>query len=198
MPSVQCVCAFDRNLATCPQVWEDSKWRVRNNLQSETVGVRPSPFWESPACHLQWPVEHPRRPAERRQMCRRRPPRRSTNSSSVRRKFPTSACRPSMCSTRKALRQPKSATSSPGAAAVAVAGVAVADAAGEAAAAVVAAVVADGVGREAVAAPARREFVSATSIDTGRHGRALLDPAGPVSFVIGLPSGRLFRRQPSH
>jgi hypothetical protein len=153
--------------ATCPQVWEDSKWRVRNNRQREAAGVRPSPFWESPVCHLPWPVGRPRQQAERR-MCRRRTLRPNTSSSSARKRFPTSACRPSTCSTRRALRQPRSATSSPGVAGVVVAGAAVAVAAGEPAAAVVAAAVADGVGREAVAAPARLDDVSATSIDTGR------------------------------
>ena len=61
--------------------------------------------------------------------------------------------------------------------AVAVAAVAVA--VGEAAAAVVAAAVAHGVGREAVAAPARLDDVSATSIDTGRM-------AGPCVTRPGL------------
>jgi len=121
--------------ATCPQVWEDSKWRVRNNLQSETVGVRPSPFWESPACHLLWPVGRLRRLAERRRMCRRRTPRRIISSSSVKKRFPTSACRPSMCSTRKTPLRPNSARRPPGGVvAGAAAAAAAAVAAGEAAA----------------------------------------------------------------
>ncbi len=178
--------------ATCPQVWEDSKWRVRNNLQSETAGVRPSPFWESPVCHLLWPVGRLRQQAERRRMCRRRTPRPNISSSSARKRSPTSACRPSMCSTRKTPRHPRRATSSPGVADVAAAGAAVAAAAGEAAAVAVAVVAAHGVGREAVATPAKTE---ALSDDVNRHrchGRALLDPAGPVSSVVVILSSDSF------
>jgi hypothetical protein len=140
---------------------------MRNYPRNETAGARPSPFWESPAYLLLWPVGRLQQLAERRPLCRRKTRYHNINSFSVRKRFPTSACRPSMCSIRKAPRRPRPATSSPGAAGVAAAGAAVAVAAGEAAAGVVAAAVADGVGREAVAAPARLDDVSATSMDTG-------------------------------
>ena len=59
------------------------------------------PRWESPEYLWRWPAEHPHQLLDRRWMCRCRTPQRITNSSSVRKRFPTSACRPSMSSTRR-------------------------------------------------------------------------------------------------
>jgi hypothetical protein len=133
-----------------------AKQPTKRNRRSKAIPVL--------VCHLPWPVERLRRRAERRRTCRRRMLRRNISSSSARKRFPTSACRPSMYSTRKTQRQPRPATSSPGVAGAAAAGAAVAVAAGEAAAVAAAVAAAHGVGREAVAAP-----VKTLSDDVNRH-----------------------------
>jgi len=122
-------------------------------------------------------------------MCRCRTPQPITNSSSVRKKFPTSAWRRSMSSTRRTPESCSSANSSLGeavaAAAAAAAAAADAPSSGPAAAAAAAAAV----GRGDVAASARRARVPTAATDEGRHGRALADPAISVficsRFVCG-------------
>ena len=161
------------------KVWEDSKWLVRSKLRSETVGATPCRCWASPGCLWRWPVRHPRRPADLRRTWRRKRLHWVTRFFSVRKKSPTSACRPSMSSTRKMPLHLSPAKKWPGEAAAA-AGVAaeVAGVAGEAARVVEAAAAAVSLGD--VAASARR----VTSLtDAGRYGRAPIDPAGHLLFA---------------
>src|SRR5271166_688414 len=80
---------------------EGLQWRARRIVQSETVGREPHPRWESPEYLWRWPAEHPHQLLDRRWMCQCRIPQCITNSSSVRKKYPTSACRASMSSTRR-------------------------------------------------------------------------------------------------
>jgi hypothetical protein len=141
-------------------VWETHKCRMPNRLPSESVGVKPSPFWESLAYLWPWRAELPHRPPGRLRIRSHRIRRRVTQSSSARRKSLTSACRPSTFSTRKTPRSPRQARRLLGGAAAgaAVAGVAAA-AAGEAAAAVAAvAAAADAASRSDAAGPADGTF----------------------------------------
>ena len=77
------------------------QWRKRRIVQSETIGRELHPRWESPEYLWRWSAEHPHQLLDRRWMCRCRTPQRITNSSPVRKKSPTSACRPSTSSTRR-------------------------------------------------------------------------------------------------
>jgi hypothetical protein len=153
------------------------QWRARG-LQSETPARRSHPHWVSPDCRWRWPVEHPHQLLGRRWMCRCRTPQRITNSSSVRKKFPTSVCRRSTSSTRKTLRHlwldlNKLLGAADADVAAADAASALADAAGEAAGAVAAVVVAVAAAAAGdVAAGRRRDFLncrhSAGFAPTGR------------------------------
>ena len=163
------------------------QWRVRGLIQSETVGRTSHPHWVSPDCPWQWPVEHPRQLVGRQWMCRRKTPQRITNSSSVRKKFPTSVWRHSTSSTGKTLQHLwLDLNKLLGAAGVDVgaaeAASALADAVGEAAGAVVAAAIAGD-----VAAGSRRDFLNRPSAIMARSERrieALLLARAPASPLI--------------
>jgi hypothetical protein len=53
---------------TWSKVWENSKWRVRSKLRSETVGVKPYRYWGLPVYRCRWRVEHPHLPTDRRRI----------------------------------------------------------------------------------------------------------------------------------
>src|SRR6516225_2056152 len=80
------------------------QWRVRGLIQSETLRRTSHPHWVSPDCRWRWPVEHPHQLVGLRWTCRCRTLQCITNSSSVRKKFPTSVCRHSTSSTGKTLQ----------------------------------------------------------------------------------------------
>src|SRR6516225_692609 len=126
----------------------EPEWRVPSRLRSEIGEVKRYRSWGLPGYHCHKQAERPHRPADRWRMLRRKTPRQITKSFSVTRKSRTTACRRSMCSTRKMPHNLSSANRSPGAAGdadAAAAGAVVAGAAGEVAGAVAAA--------EAVAGP---------------------------------------------
>ena len=137
------------------------QWRVRGLIQSETLGGTSHPHWVPLDCPWRWPVEHPHQLVGRRWMCRCRTLQRITDSSSVRKKFPTSVCRHSTSSTGKTLQHLwldlNKLHGAAGADVVAVDAVA-ADAAGEAAGAAAAAEAAAIAGD--VAAGSRRDFLN--------------------------------------
>src|SRR5215471_11995422 len=143
------------------------QWRVRGLIQSETLRRTSHPHWVSPDCRWRWPVEHPHQLVGLRWMCRCRTLQRITNSSSVRKKFPTSVCRHSTSSTRKTLQHlwlvlrklPGAADADVAAADVASA---LADAVGEAVVVVVAVV--DVAIAGDVAAGSRRDFLNCPSV----------------------------------
>ena len=166
------------------------QWRARG-LQSETPARRSHPHWVSPDCRWRWPVEHPHQLLGRRWMCRCRTPQRITNSSSVRKKFPTSVCRRSTSSTRKTLRHlwldlnkllgaagaadVAAADAASGLADVASTSSTAADAAGEAAGAVVGVEAVGAVAAAAagdVAAGGRRDFLNCSSVTMPRSASA--------------------------
>ena len=162
------------------------QWRARG-LQSETPARRSHPHWVSPDCRWRWPVEHPHQLLGRRWMCRCRTPQRITNSSSVRKKFPTSVCRRSTSSTRKPLRHlwlDLNKLLGAADADVAAAGAVAADAAGGGAVAAVVVVVAAAAAGD-VAAGRRRDFLncrhSAGFAPTGRH---CAQDTAALTFVI--------------
>jgi hypothetical protein len=158
---------------------------VPSKLRSETVGVKPYRYWGLPDWRCHWPVERPHRPVEPRRIFRRKIPPRIIRSFSVRRKSRTSACRRSMCSTRKTLQHISSAKKSLGVVDVAAAHVAAdvaADVAAEVAGAVAAVAVAEAAaGPGDIAASARAKSAATRMTDSG--GRVLDDPAHPVLFA---------------
>ena len=166
------------------------QWRVRGLIQSETLRRTSHPHWVLPDCRWRWPVEHPHRLVGLRWMCRCRTLQRITNSSSVRKKFPTSVCRHSTSSTRKTLQHLwLDSKKLPGVAgadvAAADAASALADAVGEAAGAA-GAVVAAAIAGD-VAAGSRRDFLNRPSAIMTRSARrieALLLARAPASPLI--------------
>jgi hypothetical protein len=113
-------------------------WRRRSALPRASVEIKQYPCWASPECHWRLLAVEPLLQPHRYRTFIRRTPQLVSSSRSARKKSPTSACRPSMCSTRSLLQRHK-AKRSPGAvAAVAVAAVAVVPADAEAVAGTVA------------------------------------------------------------
>ena len=166
------------------------QWRARGMFQTETEEREPHPRWDSPECLWRWRVEHPHRLPGRRWMCRYRTLQRITNSSSVRKKFPTSVCRHSTSSTGKTLQHLwLDLNKLLGAAGVDVgaadAASALADAVGGVAGAVVAVVAAAIAGD--VAAGSRHDFLNRPSAIMARSERrieALLLARAPASPLI--------------
>ena len=166
------------------------QWRVRGLIQSETLRRTSHPHWVSPDCRWRWPVEHPHQLVGLRWMCRCRTLQCITNSSSVRKKFPTSVCRHSTSSTGKTLQHLwLDLNKLLGAAGVDVgaadAASALADAVGEAAGAA-GAVVAAAIAGD-VAAGSRRDFLNRPSAIMTRSARrieALLLARAPASPLI--------------
>jgi hypothetical protein len=152
---------------------------VPSKLRSESGEAKPYRCWGLPGCRCHWPVERPHRRVEPRRIFRRKIPPRIIRSFWARRKSLTSACRRSMCSTRKMPQRLRSARKLPGGAAVAAADAAAAGAVGEAAGAVAAAEAAACPG--VIAATVRAKSAATRLIDSG--GRVFHDPARPVLFA---------------
>jgi hypothetical protein len=153
---------------------------VPSKLRSESGEAKPYRCWGLPDCRCHWRGERPHRLVEWRRISRRKIPPRIMKSFLARRKSLTSACRRSMCSTRKMPQCLRPARKLPrGVAAAAAAGAAAAGAVGEAAGAVAAAEAAAGPG--VIAATVRSKPVTTRLI--GKDGRVLLDPANPVLFA---------------
>jgi hypothetical protein len=125
--------------------------------KGETVEAKLYPHWDSPEWLYRLQAERPHRAAEQQQMYSRRVSHCVAKFFSVTRKSPTSACRPSMSSTRRVRSMRLANRSLGGAVAVAAAVESGAAAAGEAAAA---AVVAGAAGAGDVAPSAKRHTSS--------------------------------------